>query len=165
MAHSKLSNVCVAPAKRTSKDLSYSLPQTSHVAISLLSSLAVALPGVEGEKRQRPAVLVDARNVQRSRWPNVPDMELVERIRGWARREGLQATIVFDGRAPVDEADVVGTGADSADDWIARRAAELRAAPWPYWLVTSDRGLRARAAEGADGVVGGGSFLRELGLA
>src|SRR5688572_29297250 len=36
MAHSKLSNVCFFPAIITSNDLSYSLPQTSHCAISVL---------------------------------------------------------------------------------------------------------------------------------
>jgi hypothetical protein len=111
-----------------------------------------------------PEVLVDARNVQRSRWPNVPDGDLVELVRRWARDHGLEATIVFDGRAPVDASDVVGTAPEIADDWIARRAAELRAAGRPYWLVTSDRGLRARAGGGAERVIGGGGFLRELGL-
>jgi rRNA-processing protein FCF1 len=46
-----------------------------------------------------------------------------------------------------------------ADDRIAREAAELEG---PYWLVTSDRGLRERAAARAERVVGGGSFAREL---
>jgi hypothetical protein len=32
----------------------------------------------------------------------------------------------------------------------------------PYWLVTSDRGLRERAGGGADRVIGGGGFLHEL---
>ena len=103
-------------------------------------------------------VLVDARNVLRSRWPNVPEAELVERCRAWAAREGVTALLVFDGRAP---AGAVGTQEESADDWIARASAELEE---PYWLVTSDRGLRARAAGGAERTIGGGAFLRELGL-
>ena len=111
-----------------------------------------------------PEVLVDARNVLRSRWPNVPEPELVERCRRWAAAAGVDATIVFDGRAPKNASDVVGTGSESADDWIARRAAELREADRPFWLVTSDRGLRARA-DGAERVIGGGAFLAELGLA
>jgi hypothetical protein len=65
---------------------------------------------------------------------------------------------VFDGRAPVEADDVVGTGAESADDWIAREAASLA----PYWLVTSDRELRVRAGGSAEQVIGGGSFAREL---
>ena len=103
-------------------------------------------------------VLVDARNVLRSRWPNVPEAELVERCRAWAEKQGVTALLVFDGPAP-DGA--IGTGKESADDWIARTAAELDA---PYWLVTSDRELRERAGGNAERTIGGGSFLRELGL-
>jgi hypothetical protein len=103
-------------------------------------------------------VFVDARNVLRSRWPNVPEAELVERCRSWAAREGLTALLVFDGRAPEG---AIGTGGESADDWIARAAAELDD---PYWLVTSDRELRDRAGGGAERTIGGGGFLRELGL-
>jgi hypothetical protein len=103
-------------------------------------------------------VLVDARNVLRSRWPNVPEAELVERCRAWANKEGVSAVLVFDGRAPEG---AIGTEDESADDWIARVADELEE---PYWLVTSDRGLRARAGEGAERTMGGGTFLRELGL-
>jgi hypothetical protein len=104
-------------------------------------------------------VLVDARNVLRSRWPNVPEEELVERVREWADREGVRALIVFDGRAPDGG---IGTAGESADDWIARAATELEE---PFWLVTSDRGLRARAGQKADRLLGGGAFLRELSLA
>jgi hypothetical protein len=103
-------------------------------------------------------VLVDARNVLRSRWPNVAEAELVERCRSWAVREGVTALLVFDGRAPEGG---IGTGGESADDWIARAAAELDD---PYWLVTSDRGLRQRAGARAERTIGGGRFLRELGL-
>jgi hypothetical protein len=106
--------------------------------------------------------LVDGRNVQRSRWPNVPDGELVERVRRWADDRDVEATIVFDGRTPVAGDDVVATAGEIADDWIARRSDELRAEGRPYWLVTSDRGLRGRAARGAARVVGGGGFLAEL---
>ena len=53
-------------------------------------------------------------------------------------------------------------GEQSADDVIARRASELARADQPYWLVTSDRGLRERAGGGAEKVVGGGSFARKL---
>jgi predicted RNA-binding protein with PIN domain len=104
-------------------------------------------------------VLVDARNVLRSRWPNVPEAELVERVREWAEQEGVRALIVFDGRAPDGG---IGTAGESADDWIARAATELEE---PFWLVTSDRDLRARAGQGAERVLGGGAFLRELDLA
>ncbi|MBA2615893.1 MAG: hypothetical protein H0U90_09010 [Actinobacteria bacterium] len=106
-------------------------------------------------------VLVDGRNVQRSRWPNVSDEELVRRCRAWATEHETEAEVVFDGRAPED---AIGTGRESADDWIARRATELHVAGTPYWLVTSDRELRRRAGEHAERTIGGGGFLRELGL-
>jgi rRNA-processing protein FCF1 len=54
---------------------------------------------------------------------------------------------------------VVFEGAESADDRIAREAAQLDG---PYWLVTSDRGLRERAGGRAERVLGGGSFARDL---
>jgi hypothetical protein len=98
-------------------------------------------------------VLIDARNVLRSRWPNVPEDELVARIAAWAEAEDLTPEIVFDGRAP---AGGIGTGKESADDWITRRAAEIEGG---YWLVTSDRELRARSGEGAERIIGGGAFL------
>jgi hypothetical protein len=103
-------------------------------------------------------LVVDARNVLRSQWPNIPERELVDLVREWAEREGLNPLIVFDGRAPVEADDVVGTRGESADDWIAREA-PARA---PYWLVTSDRELRQRAGGEAERVIGGGSFAREL---
>ena len=53
---------------------------------------------------------------------------------------------------------IVGTGPESADDWIAREAAGYQ----PYWLVTSDRDLRARAGTRAQKLLGGGSFARTL---
>ena len=106
----------------------------------------------------RIIVLVDANNVRRSQWPNIPDDELVERVRRWASHEGVEALIVFDGRAPVEAHDVVGAGRESADDWIAREAAQLAR----YWLVTSDRELRDRAGGAAERVIGGGTFAREL---
>ena len=105
-------------------------------------------------------VLVDARNVLRSRWPNIPEDELVRRTAEWAEREGVDAVVVFDGPAPDIDAGVrvVGTGNESADDWIAREAARST----PYWLVTSDRELRERAGGAADRVIGGGTFASLL---
>jgi hypothetical protein len=116
---------------------------------------------------EKATVLVDARNVQRSQWPNLPDEELVERARVWAERHDADAILVFDGRAPggirgerrLDaRTTVVGTGGESADDWLAREAPSHQGA----WLVTSDRELRQRAGSHASKIVGGGSFLREL---
>ena len=101
-------------------------------------------------------VLIDARNVLRSRWPNIPEDELVRLVGEWASRDGAEPEIVFDGGAPEGG---IGTGGESADDWIARRAGELADA---YWLVTSDRELRERAGGGAERVIGGGAFASLL---
>ena len=84
--------------------------------------------------------------MRRSLWPNIPRDELVELVERWAEREAVDARLVFEG----DEI---------ADDRIAREAAELDG---PYWLVTSDRALRQRAAADAERVIGGGSFARDL---
>jgi predicted RNA-binding protein with PIN domain len=110
-------------------------------------------------------VLIDARNVIRSRWPNVPEQELVDHSRAWAQRHGHRLVIVFDGKAPggvvgaeeIDErTTLVGSGAESADDWLIRETPQHA----DVWLVTSDRALRE--ASGAERVTGGGSFLEEL---
>lgn len=79
-------------------------------------------------------------------WPNIPRDELVELVQAWGEREGVHPIVVFEGE-------------ETADERIARDAAALEG---PYWLVTSDRGLRERAAAGAVRVIGGGSFAREL---
>ena len=100
-------------------------------------------------------VYVDGRNVQRSQWPNLSDEELVERCRDWAERHGHEVVLVFDGEAP---AGAIGSGAESADDWLIREVPKHPGA----WLVTSDRALRDAAAVNAERVIGGGGFLREL---
>lgn len=111
-------------------------------------------------------VLVDAENVRRSEWPNIREDELVERVCAWAEGEGLHAVVVFDGRAPdaatTEHCAVVGTGRESADDWIAREAERLAAAGRPYRLVTSDRELRNRAGAAAEEIIGGGTFAKSL---
>jgi hypothetical protein len=113
-----------------------------------------------------PVTLVDAENVRRSVWPNLGREELAGLVRAWAEATGAHALLVFDGPAPDVEPDsalkVVGTGAESADDRIARDAERLARAGRPYRLVTSDRGLRSRAGAHADDVVGGGTFARTL---
>ena len=102
-------------------------------------------------------VVVDAENVRRSLWPNLSREELVARARGWGVREGHELLIVFDGEAPEDAPDVRGSA--YADDEIVSIATTIDV---PYWLVTSDRGLRARASPGAERVIGGGAFARLL---
>ena len=88
-------------------------------------------------------VVVDAENVRRSAWPNVSGERLVELVCAWAAERRCR---------------VVGSGSESADDWIAAAAPGLGR----YWLVTSDRELRRRAGGAAERVLGGGSFLRDL---
>jgi rRNA-processing protein FCF1 len=106
-------------------------------------------------------VLVDAPNVRRSLWPNLSPEQVVELLARWAEAEEVEAVAVFDGPAPqsVPGVEVVGTGAESADDWITRRVEELSE---PYILVTSDRELRDRAGANAERIIGGGKFAREL---
>jgi predicted RNA-binding protein with PIN domain len=125
----------------------------------------------EAVVRPAPVVLVDARNVQRSVWPNIASEQLVERVREWARGEAVRPVVVFDGRAPgevvgeleLDDGSLlVGTAATSADDWIADAASACRRAGAPFWLVTSDRELRARAGRGAERTIGGGTLARAL---
>ena len=117
--------------------------------------------------------LVDARNVLRSRWPNVREDELVTRIQAWAEERGDHAVVVFDGRAPggvrgelehSGRLTLVGTAAEEADAWIVRRARELAEGGIAYALVTSDRAVRRAAGPAAARTTGGGGFLRELGL-
>jgi hypothetical protein len=103
----------------------------------------------------RRRIVVDAENARRSAWPNLSKDELVERSRAWAEREDLDLLVVFDGPPPDDAPDLIGSGSRSADDVIA----DL---PGPFWLVTSDRVLRARVGDSAERVLGGGSFLREI---
>jgi hypothetical protein len=89
-------------------------------------------------------VLVDAENVRRSLWPNIPKDELVALCDAWAGSEGHDVEIVW-------EAD------ESADDRIARDVRELEP---PVWVVTSDRELRVRVDPYAERIIGGGSFAR-----
>jgi predicted RNA-binding protein with PIN domain len=118
------------------------------------------------------SVLIDARNVLRSTWPNIPEQQLVDLCRGWAEENGRRAVVVFDGEAPGglvgrrqldDHCLLIGSGKESADAWIEREAAELAARETTYWLVTSDRALRAAAGGQAARIIGGGSFARTVG--
>jgi predicted RNA-binding protein with PIN domain len=97
-----------------------------------------------------PIVLVDAENVRRSVWPNIARSDLVERCRAWAHDRGVETEVVFERER------------ESADDRIRTLAAQLAGEGRPYWLVTSDRELRASAGAGAERIVGGGTFAREL---
>jgi hypothetical protein len=108
-------------------------------------------------------VFVDGRNVQRSQWPNLSDAQLVERARAWAERNAHELVVVFDGETGglvgekrLDErTTLVGTGRESADDWLIRELPNHAGA----WLVTSDRALREAAGREAERLIGGGAFL------
>jgi hypothetical protein len=100
-------------------------------------------------------VFVDGRNVQRSQWPNLSDEKLLERCRDWAERHGHEVVLVFDGEAP---AGAIGSGRESADDWLIREVPKHPGA----WLITSDRALRKAAGSNAERIIGGGAFLAEL---
>jgi hypothetical protein len=102
-------------------------------------------------------VVVDAENARRSRWPNLSPEDLVRRARDWAGRESHELLVVFDGTPPEDAPDLVGSR--NADDAIVELAAQL-ASPW--WLVTSDRGLRGRVGDRPERLIGGGSFVRAI---
>jgi hypothetical protein len=102
-------------------------------------------------------VVVDAENVRRSGWPNISRERLVERARAWAAREGHELLIVFDGEPPEQAPDLVGS--HDADDTIVELASGLDG---PWWLVTSDRGLRARLGDRPTRILGGGSFSRTI---
>jgi hypothetical protein len=91
-------------------------------------------------------VLVDAENVRRSLWPNMPKDELVTLSEAWGDAEGHRVIVVWE-------------GGESADDQIARQVGELEP---PVWVITSDRALRDRVATQAERIIGGGSFARTL---
>ena len=121
--------------------------------------------------RDELLVIVDARNVMRSRWPNIPEDRFLDLTRAWADADGARVVAVFDGRAPesrvgTHELDgritVVGTGAGSADDWIAEHTVELGRDGTRLWLVTSDRELRERVHARVERTIGSGSFAAQL---
>jgi predicted RNA-binding protein with PIN domain len=64
----------------------------------------------------------------------------------WAREQEVDVRVVFEPEG------------ETADEWLIREAARFA----PYWLVTSDRELRELAGAGAERVIGGGSFARDL---
>ncbi len=124
-------------------------------------------PGTDAGAPDRPVVLVDARNVLRSVWPNLGEAETASLACSWAAARGCRALVVYDGTAPVPDEGcsdgcVVGSGKASADDLIVAEAARLAASGEPYWLVTSDRAVRAAAGPAAARTIGGGTFAREL---
>jgi hypothetical protein len=118
-----------------------------------------------------PIVLVDARNVIRSRWPNIREDRFLELARAWAAREDVAAVVVFDGPAPGgrigaraldDRTTVVGTGPGGADDWIVDEVRRLAGGGRQVRVVSSDRGLRDRVRPYVERLVGGGSFATVL---
>ena len=118
-------------------------------------------------------VIIDGRNVMRSRWPNAGERELVEAVARWADDHARTpiVAVVFDGTYEGEgpgmyEHDirtvVVATKGEIADDVIVREVEELRAEAAPVIVATSDAELRARVEALGAKVVGGGSFLRTV---
>jgi predicted RNA-binding protein with PIN domain len=118
-------------------------------------------------------MIIDGRNVMRSRWPNAGERELVEAIARWAAEHARTpiVAVVFDGTYEGEgpgmyEHDertvVVATEGEIADDVIVREVEELRAASEPVIVATSDRELRERVEAHGAKVIGGGSFLRTV---
>jgi predicted RNA-binding protein with PIN domain len=130
------------------------------------SELESSLADAVTNRGDRPIALIDGRNVQRSQWPNLSDEELVTRCCRWARGEQMYAVIVFDGRTDAsgdgESCMVVPVLGETADEWLIRATAALRERGIPFWLVTSDRELRALASRGAERVIGGGGFLKSI---
>jgi predicted RNA-binding protein with PIN domain len=118
-------------------------------------------------------VIIDGRNVMRSRWPNAGERELVEAIAAWAAehpREPIVAVVfdgTYEGAGPGmfehdDRTVVVATKGEVADDVIVGEVEELRASGEVVLVATSDRELRERVEAHGARVVGGGSFLRTI---
>jgi predicted RNA-binding protein with PIN domain len=118
-------------------------------------------------------VIIDGRNVMRSRWPNAGERDLVEAIARWAAAHERRpiVAVVFDGTYEGEgpgmfEHDertvVVATQGEVADDVIVREVEELRGEHEPVIVATSDRELRERVEAHGAKVIGGGSFLRTV---
>jgi hypothetical protein len=147
------------------------IPEGSRFAAVPPASTAYDLDVAEPVSIGEPTLVVDARNVMRSRWPNLTEDRVIDLTRAWANREGVGAAlIVFDGTTTrfgggVSTLDartrVVGTRG-SADDWIAEQAEHLASEGGRVWLVSSDRGLRQRVAPFVERTIGGGSFAGKL---
>src|SRR5450759_4385709 len=58
------------------------------VAHAALRHYSGSVPG-----ETKTIVLVDARNVLRSQWPNLPEKELIERCRAWSERVGVRVVV------------------------------------------------------------------------
>ena len=80
-------------------------------------------------------VLIDARNVQRSQWPNMPDDELVDRSRTGPRNTTTGSCSSSTGKRPAaswarprldGRTTLVGSGSESADEWLIREAPHYR---------------------------------------
>lgn len=118
-------------------------------------------------------VIIDGRNVMRSRWPNAGERELVEAVARWAGEHPRTpiVAVVFDGTYEDDgpgmyEHDertvVVATKGELADDVIVAEVEELREQLEPVIVATSDGELRDRVEALGAKVIGGGSFLRTV---
>ena len=118
-------------------------------------------------------VIIDGRDVLRSREPSPGERELLEAVARWAAAHARTpiVAVVFDGTFEGDgpgmyEHDertvVVATEGEAADDVIVREVEELRAQSEPVIVVTGNHALRERAEALGAKVIDSGSFLRTV---
>jgi predicted RNA-binding protein with PIN domain len=117
--------------------------------------------------------IVDGMNVIGSRptgwWRDRPGAmrDLVGELEGFAEREGVQVTVVLDGRPfelgsdSVEVLFATRRGPNAADDDIAALV-ERHERPEELSVVTSDRDLARRVTGAGAAVVGAGEFRRRL---
>lgn len=118
-------------------------------------------------------VIIDGRNVMRSRSPHAGERELVEAVARWAAehaRTPIVAVVLagtYEGAGPgMFEHDertvVVATEGDDSNDVIVAEVEELRADSEPVIVATSDDVLRERVEAFGAKVIDGGAFLRTV---
>ena len=114
--------------------------------------------GGAAARRMRPVALVDARNVLRSRWPNIREDALCAASSGGPRtrastrdRASTARPRGRDARPPRRQRQADRRRLDHNRGRPAEREGT------PYWLITSDRELRERAGGAAARIIGGGN--------
>ena len=118
-------------------------------------------------------VIIDGRDVLRTREPSPGERELVEAVARWANEHPRTpiVAVVFDGAYGDGEPGmvehdqrtvVVATGAEPGADVIVAEVEELRAESEPVIVVTGASDLRERVESLGAKVIEGASFLRTV---